>query len=215
MKSLQQPIYLDGLRGWASLIILNWHFHATTNVASTSHFVNFIFLDWRSAFSLLFVLSGRMIALSILRTPTPQNCNAVVVNRSCRIFALLCGAFFFNWLMQVVGAFNLPKDAKIQDIVQGQAYAYDGLKQPYNLWDIIPRTWGILIGANRTTSDKSILHGLSVCWTLVNEIDCTFWLSILALVIGKASKISRLLGFLLYVPALYLTLKINSIVSHE
>ncbi|TPX53831.1 hypothetical protein PhCBS80983_g06147 [Powellomyces hirtus] len=117
-KSLSAPTakldYLEGLRGIAAWIVVTHHFAYENllfkdTVADWGEFIGYfanLFVHGKFAVSLFFVLSGRVLGIGYLKSPSAQRLASAFLRRPFRLIIPVIGALWVHWFMYRVGAYE-------------------------------------------------------------------------------------------------------------
>ncbi|KAJ3396214.1 hypothetical protein HDU92_003672 [Lobulomyces angularis] len=103
--------YFDGLRGYAAFQVyaaheLKYCFGHFIKPNFLIDLINNVLIGRGYQVPMFFVLSGRLISISLLKRPTKENFSSVCIRRFFRLAVPLFGAFLIYWVM---GSLNLYK----------------------------------------------------------------------------------------------------------
>ncbi|KAL3894358.1 MAG: hypothetical protein SGCHY_005322, partial [Lobulomycetales sp.] len=137
--------YLEGLRGLAALAVLNRHTvqHVLHDLGTPSQLLFLIFSHSKLAVVIFLILSGRVIANSILKRPTIQVAFDTAVRRVFRlVFPCLC-IWFMHWCWKELGIYDIKlnsfvKKTKVIDLIKIN-------KGPFSIYDIFAQTWKMFV----------------------------------------------------------------------
>jgi peptidoglycan/LPS O-acetylase OafA/YrhL len=179
----KQIYYIDGLRGLAALWAMNYHWFEQIfpKLNDKHHLIVFLTSHGKLAVAVFFLLSGRVIAHSILRTPTVRNVFDTTVRRMFRIIVPVIWIWMYLFVMQRLGSYNFELTEPSKHLVAKKFYNF--YRHPISFWEIFTRTWDIFVKARVLDGDKQ-LHGFHHGWTLIVEIDSSIHLYLIAFILG-------------------------------
>ncbi|KAJ3382651.1 hypothetical protein HDU92_004654 [Lobulomyces angularis] len=141
-KQSEQLGYFDGLRGFAALQVLGTHFQLY-HYDKQSIFTE-ILVGNNLAVTIFFILSGRLLSQSIIRSPTSKTLGSVFVRRPFRLVIPVFGAIIMSQILYYLGMFNI--DASKVKSIDGQ------------------QIWGSERGWHKKTSDGRKLNFGKILW---------------------------------------------------
>ena len=195
--------YFDGLRGYAALMVFNHHILTNLYALGLSQFspiFNLVLQSGKLAVVIFFVLSGRIIANSILRNPTTKTLIDTSIRRIFRIAIPVLCIWVFHWFCYRVGFYNFSLSKETVNVEANNRYVslLKDLSRPYNLSTAFKTTWNTFV--NSVSNDDRIqLKEFRPAWTLVVELQCSFYLYVFAMI---STKLSLGLKIALYTVAL-------------
>ncbi|KAJ3211344.1 hypothetical protein HK099_008037 [Clydaea vesicula] len=191
--------YYDGLRGWASLQVYASHnysqsFHKVdSNGLFTKIFKN-ILIGRRYHIPIFFVLSGRLIALSLLKRPTLPNFTSTCVRRVLRLGFPLFGGFFLFWFFGALGFYKI--NVLSEELKKNSPIAYlNHFKE--NPWVKDP-DWRqfsrIFFGIAQLFNFHNLSYPVQgVIWTLYVEFFNSYYIYILAMIASQCNVVGKVL----------------------
>ncbi|KAJ3220776.1 hypothetical protein HK099_004019 [Clydaea vesicula] len=182
--------YFDGLRGWASLQVYASHNYAQSfpgNLTYSETLFKNILLGKRFHIPFFFVLSGRLIALSLLKRPTLPNFTSTCFRRVVRLGFPLYGGFFLYWLFGAVGFYKeyvLSPELKSSKIASLNHFKFN----PWNgggEWSTFSRTF---FGTSQLFQFHNVSYPMQgVIWTLYVEFFNSYFIYLVAILASQCT----------------------------
>jgi peptidoglycan/LPS O-acetylase OafA/YrhL len=147
-------IQLDGLRGFAVLLIIIWHYGNNELSNNTTHFANYFKLATSYAWSgvdLFFVLSGFLLGGILIKNKTSESYfKTFYIRRICRIFPI----YFLSLLLILAIIFS----------GYGQTTEW-GKTEGVPFWSYFTFTQNVFMGIHSTLGNRWLSH----TWSLALE----------------------------------------------
>jgi peptidoglycan/LPS O-acetylase OafA/YrhL len=158
--------YLDGLRGWAALSVLNghWvHFLLPAFLGPNETLLKFITMNANFAVYIFYFLSGRVIENSILKKPTIRNVFDTAIRRIFRILLPVVWIWTYHFIAQRLGVYDfLVSSEEIKNL-----YSFHYLeifRIPFALSDIITVPYKVFVSERPSLDDMGKLYGFDPAW---------------------------------------------------
>lgn len=107
--------YFDGIRGLLAIQSLNQNYKLASRLNLDSTIMGNLLEGSNIAATIFFVLSGRVIALHILRDPSLANFASAIIRRPFRLFIPVFVQMLVHWFLGSLNMFYTTRDNELVD----------------------------------------------------------------------------------------------------
>lgn len=192
--------HFDGLRGVMASIVCAAHWQHIFNYPRSEFFQSIgrtplaVLFDGRLAVVIFFILSGRVLAVGLLRSGTlHEKLPSAFIRRPFRLLLPILPAAFFGLVLFRLGCYHITDPASFESPWWNAVFPPDNVQ--YTIWSTVKGVLGLAI----LEGPKSVSFAFpgKVIWTIPDEFRCSYFIYGLAAIIictPKKSQI-RLAGF--------------------